>query len=534
MTDRLQALSDAGVSIWLDDLSRERIETGNLAELIKDKHVVGVTTNPTIFAAAIANGERYDEQVRKLVADGADVDRVIFELTTEDVRNGCDDHDARSPSRPRPTAGSRSRSSPTLANDTEATIASAQKPVAGRRTGPTSTSRSRPPRRGCPAITAAISEGINVNVTLIFSVERYREVMDAYLSGLEAARDAGLDLTPDLLGGVVLRLPRRHRGRQAPRGDRHRRGAGAARQGGGRQRAARLRGVRGGPRERPLEAARGRRRQPAAAAVGVDGREEPRLPRHPLRHRPRRRRHREHDAREDARRLRRPRRGQGRRGVRQGRRGAGASSTSSRAVGIDLDDVFVVLETEGVDKFKKSWDELVETVEKQMEQAASDRGAGRRHDDRRVARLGELADGFQPDLRAWFAEDAERASALTFTAADLHRRPVQGTGRPATCWPRCSRWRSRSASPPAATRCSAASTSTSPRTAPCCTPRCGCPRTRRCERRRPGRRRGRARRARAGSTTSPTRSAPAPGPASPASGSARWSTSASAAPTSAR
>src|ERR671921_3045349 len=90
MSDRLKALADAGVSIWLDDLSRERIESGNLAELIKDKHVVGVTTNPTIFASAIADGERYDEQVRKLVAEGADVTKVIFEVTTEDVRNGCD------------------------------------------------------------------------------------------------------------------------------------------------------------------------------------------------------------------------------------------------------------------------------------------------------------------------------------------------------------------------------------------------------------------------------------------------------------
>src|SRR6188474_1107448 len=89
MTDRLQDLADAGVSIWLDDLSRERIETGNLADLVKEKHVVGVTTNPTIFASAIADGERYDEQVRKLVADGADVERVVFELTTDDVRNGC-------------------------------------------------------------------------------------------------------------------------------------------------------------------------------------------------------------------------------------------------------------------------------------------------------------------------------------------------------------------------------------------------------------------------------------------------------------
>ncbi len=90
MNDRLQALADAGVSIWLDDLSRERIETGNLASLVADSGVVGVTTNPTIFASAISDGERYDDQVSKLVADGADVTKVIFELTTEDVRNACD------------------------------------------------------------------------------------------------------------------------------------------------------------------------------------------------------------------------------------------------------------------------------------------------------------------------------------------------------------------------------------------------------------------------------------------------------------
>src|SRR3954467_14714718 len=125
MSDRLQALSDAGVSIWLDDLSRERIETGNLAELIKDKHVVGVTTNPTIFAGAIGNGERYDEQVRKLVADGADVARVIFELTTEEVRNGCE---IMKPVYETTTADGRVsiEVEPDLANDTEATIASAQ------------------------------------------------------------------------------------------------------------------------------------------------------------------------------------------------------------------------------------------------------------------------------------------------------------------------------------------------------------------------------------------------------------------------
>src|SRR3954451_12363852 len=90
MSDRLKALSDAGVSIWLDDLSRERIETGNLAELVKNSSVVGVTTNPTIFASALTNGERYDDQVRELARAGKDVDEAIFTITTTDVRNACD------------------------------------------------------------------------------------------------------------------------------------------------------------------------------------------------------------------------------------------------------------------------------------------------------------------------------------------------------------------------------------------------------------------------------------------------------------
>jgi transaldolase len=90
MAERLKALADAGVSIWLDDLSRERIETGNLADVVKNNYVVGVTTNPTIFASALADGERYDAQLRQLVESGADVDQAIFELTTTDVRNACD------------------------------------------------------------------------------------------------------------------------------------------------------------------------------------------------------------------------------------------------------------------------------------------------------------------------------------------------------------------------------------------------------------------------------------------------------------
>src|SRR3954469_14438667 len=193
MTDRLQALTDAGVSIWLDDLSRERIETGNLAELVKEKHVVGVTTNPTIFASAIAEGERYDDQVRKLVSDGADVTKVIFELTTEDVRNGCDVM--------KPVADSTAADGrvsievePDLANDTEGTLASAR--ALWQAVDRSNVLIKIPAtKEGLPAITAATADGISVNVTLIFGKVRYQEVMDAYLTGLESARDAGLDLS---------------------------------------------------------------------------------------------------------------------------------------------------------------------------------------------------------------------------------------------------------------------------------------------------------------------------------------------------
>ena len=193
MTDRLKALADAGVSIWLDDLSRERIESGNLAALVKDSSVVGVTTNPTIFAGAIADGERYDEQVRGLVADGKGVDEVIFELTTEDVRNACDIL--------APVAEATSDDGrvsievePDLAHDTEATIASAQALWAAV-DRPNALIKIPATQAGLAAITAVVAQGISVNVTLIFSLERYRLVMDAYLAGLEQARDAGLDLS---------------------------------------------------------------------------------------------------------------------------------------------------------------------------------------------------------------------------------------------------------------------------------------------------------------------------------------------------
>jgi transaldolase len=194
MSERLKALSDAGVSIWLDDLSRERVETGNLADLVKHKSVVGVTTNPTIFASAISEGERYDDEVRSLVADGADVDKVVFELTTSDVQAACD---VLQPTYAA-TDGVDGRVSievaPTLAFDTDATLASARElwSAVDRENLfvkiPATT-------EGAPAITDALADGISINVTLIFGLARYAGVMDAYLAGLEKALEAGQDLS---------------------------------------------------------------------------------------------------------------------------------------------------------------------------------------------------------------------------------------------------------------------------------------------------------------------------------------------------
>jgi len=194
MSERLKALSDAGVSIWLDDLSRERIETGNLADLVKHKSVVGVTTNPTIFAAAISEGERYDDEVRALVADGDDVDKVVFELTTSDVQAACDvlrpTYDA--------TGGVDGRVSievaPTLAFDTDATLASARE-LWSEVDRDNLFIKIPATTEGAPAITDALGDGISINVTLIFGLDRYAGVMDAYLKGLEKALEAGKDLS---------------------------------------------------------------------------------------------------------------------------------------------------------------------------------------------------------------------------------------------------------------------------------------------------------------------------------------------------
>ncbi|MEU3860120.1 transaldolase [Streptomyces sp. NPDC028722] len=194
MTDALKRLSEEGVAIWLDDLSRKRITSGNLAELIDQQHVVGVTTNPTIFQKAISQGDGYDQQLSDLAARKVTVEEAIRMITTADVRDAADIlrpvFDA--------TDGQDGRVSievdPRLAHDEHATVAEA-KQLAWLVDRPNTLIKIPATLAGVPAISEVIGRGISVNVTLIFSLERYRAVMDAYLTGLEKAKERGLDLS---------------------------------------------------------------------------------------------------------------------------------------------------------------------------------------------------------------------------------------------------------------------------------------------------------------------------------------------------
>lgn len=194
MTSPLAQLAANGVSIWLDDLSRSRIRSGALKDLISSRSVCGVTTNPTIFAGALAKGEAYAEQVAELAAKGFSTTDAIFEITTQDVAEACDIF-----------AGVYAESNgfdgrvsievePGLANDTEGTVKQAKELFAkvNRENVMIKIPATKP---GLAAITAVIAEGISVNVTLIFSLQRYREVIAAYIAGVEQAKANGHDIS---------------------------------------------------------------------------------------------------------------------------------------------------------------------------------------------------------------------------------------------------------------------------------------------------------------------------------------------------
>ena len=365
----LAALSAAGVSVWLDDLSRDRLQTGNLQELIDTKCVVGVTTNPSIFQAALSKGHFYDAQVAELAERGADVDATIRTVTTDDVRNACDvlakQYEA--------SGGVDGRVSievdPRLAHDTDKTILQAIElwKIVDR---PNLLIKIPATLAGLPAITAVIAEGISVNVTLIFSVERHRAVMDAYLAGLEAAKQAGHDVSKihSVASFFVSRVDTEIDKRLEKIGSdealalRGQAGVANARL----AYAAYEEVFVGGARYEALKAGGARLQRPLWASTGVKNPEYSdtlyvtelvapntvnTMPEKTI------------DAVADH-------------GVITGDTVTGTAGAAQEmfdklaAAGIDLPDVFKVLEEEGVEKFEKSWLELLEATQDQLDAAA--------------------------------------------------------------------------------------------------------------------------------------------------------------------
>jgi transaldolase len=192
------------VSVWLDDISRDRLRTGSLQALIDNMHVVGVTSNPTIFAKSLSSGSAYDDQIADLKTRGVTVDEAARAITTYDIRWACDVF------RPvyEATAGLDGRVSlevdPRLAKQTAKTIAEARA-LWWMVDRPNLFIKIPATVEGLPAITACLAEGLSINVTLIFGLERYGQVIDAYLAGLEQAA-AGPDVSLGKLSVIRLKL----------------------------------------------------------------------------------------------------------------------------------------------------------------------------------------------------------------------------------------------------------------------------------------------------------------------------------------
>jgi transaldolase len=371
MTDRLQQLSEAGVSIWLDDLSRERLETGNLADLVAHRHVVGVTSNPSIFQAALADGERYDPQIRELAARGADTDETVRILTTDDVRDGCKVLRSVFDATDHVDGRVSIEVSPGLAHDADGTVAEAGdlwKTVGE----PNLFIKIPGTKEGCPAITETLAAGISVNVTLIFGLDQYHDVMEAHVAGLEKARDNGHDLSTihSVASFFVSRVDteidkRLDATTSGPGTDANLKGkAGVAN---ARLAFKAFEEFYSGDRWASLEADGARKQRPLWASTGVKNPDYDdtmyvvdlvvedtvnTMPEKTL------------DAVADHGEVRGDR-------VRPFYDDAAAHMKALADAGIDYDDVIEVLIKEGVDKFVTAWDELGETVTKALEAAKS-------------------------------------------------------------------------------------------------------------------------------------------------------------------
>jgi transaldolase len=365
----LQDLAANGVAVWLDDLSRDRIESGNLAGLVEDRGIVGVTTNPSIFQAALSEGHAYDEQVDELASSGTGVDDAVFALTTSDVRNACD---VLRPVYDR-TDGQDGRVSievdPRLAHDTPRTVEQARQ-LAEAVDRPNLFIKIPATVEGLPAISQVLADGISVNVTLIFSLDRYRAVMNAFLTGLEQAREHGRDLSGirSVASFFVSRVDTEVDGRLEEIGtDEARALMGRAGIANARLAYKAYEEVFGTPRWESLEASGAHRQRPLWASTGVKNPDYPdtmyvtelvapdtvnTMPEKTL------------DAVADHGEI----RGDTVRGAYDD---AGDVLDSLERLGISYAEVVALLEREGVEKFEKSWGELLDGVSRELERATA-------------------------------------------------------------------------------------------------------------------------------------------------------------------
>ena len=361
--ENLADLSSAGVAVWLDDLSRDRIRSGNLQALVDEHSVVGVTTNPTIFAAAISGSESYDDQLHAMAVRKVSVEEALRTITAADVRDACD---LLAPVAERQPGDGRVslEVAPGLADDTDATAAEAAHLwwLVDR---PNLYIKIPATEAGLPAIQTSISRGISVNVTLIFSPDRYRKVMDAYLSGLEQrlADEPEADLSgiasvaSFFVSRVDTEIDKRLDEAGADGSLKSKAGVANA------QLAYQAyEEVFSSDRWKALEAKGARPQRPLWASTGVKNPDLPdtlyiseliapgtvnTMPEKTLMA------YADH--------------GTPGTPVQKAYEDAAAVMQSVRDAGVDLDDVFRVLEVEGIQKFVDSWDELTESVRTQLE-----------------------------------------------------------------------------------------------------------------------------------------------------------------------
>ncbi|MET7878996.1 transaldolase [Micromonospora profundi] len=381
MTDKLSELTAAGVAVWLDDLSRVRLSSGGLDKLRREQHVAGVTTNPTIFAKALSDADEYNWQLHDLAVRGVDVEESVRMLTTYDVRWACDvmrpSYDA--------SDGVDGRVSievdPRLAHDSDKTVAEA-KALWWLVDRPNLFIKIPATEAGLPAITATLAEGISVNVTLIFGLDRYSAVMEAFLAGLEQAKANGHDLST--IGSVASFFVSRVDSEVDKRLDRM---ADKAADSAGKERALGLKGraavanaqlayerysevfssdrwkalaAAGAHPQRPLWASTSTKNPDYRDVIYVEELIAPgtvnTMP-EPVIHA-----YADHgETRADT--------------ITGAYDAARAVFADLESVGVDMADVIATLEREGVEKFEASWQELLDGVRKSLEAAAKGKGA---------------------------------------------------------------------------------------------------------------------------------------------------------------